>query len=175
MWTRGYGFVPGLGQVASNYYEFEKIEENPVSGQVSAAWQQRCGKLYFLVNEKYTSQLSFLTLPATALSLLPEMPGYLDGGVRLVDETHAKGYLQIPGINGRDTKDLTIASENGIEYLYLDSQKFIGAESVPAVYDGENAICTILPGGDARWYTVGNAAGKTHDRPLRSRGRCCGL
>lgn len=146
-----YTTLPGLGQTAASMYFLQKLEENKISDEANLAWQSRQNKSYFLVNEKYTS-LSYSFLPVAGIATFDFAPGYLLGA-KIVDENKAVNQIQIPGVSGRDTTDYEFFTKNNKEYLKASGKLFISADTLEPVYAG-NAICTIQPDGNTRWYYI---------------------
>ena len=68
--------------------------------------------------------------------------------------------MQIPGTGSRDSSVITIAEQNGIDYLSMSGSLYQDAADVSPIYAG-NAKCTIQENGYARWYQTGEAAGST--------------
>lgn len=160
LWARGYGNLPGIGEMATSDYQLQKMEANEISEEVKAAWEERQGKKYFILNEKYTSQ-SYLMLPVNTLQLQDYLPGYVAGD-KIIDENHAISTIQIPGASGRDTQDIELFIKDDVEYLKVGSYIGIREEGVKALPYVKEAICTIQEDGYARWFTIPKAlANKT--------------
>ena len=161
LWQQYYVSVPGLGQTAANEYAMQKIEPNEISNQVQAAWESREGKLYYLVNERFSSQLYSSTAPVAGIALIKDVPGYT-AGCKIISENEALSYEQIPGIAGRDKFDLTFTIEDGIEYLHQANFTYMREEGIVPIYTGRESICTIQSTGYARWFHIPDEiAGKT--------------
>lgn len=160
IFQKAYAEIAGLGQLASADYAFEKLPENPLSDQVSAAWEARREKRYVALNEKFSSQTYALALPVTSLPVVDEAPGYLLS-YQITDADHAKSIVNIPGSAGRDTLDVSLYRENDVEYASYGGMLAMDADAVETVYAGARSYCTIQDNGYARWYKVGGAAGKT--------------
>ncbi|MBW7457686.1 beta-lactamase family protein, partial [Paenibacillus sepulcri] len=160
LWIRAYVSLPGLGQTALSHYSAEKLEANSITEESAAAWKERSGKKYYLVDEKYTS-LAYLLLPTLKLDLFQETPGYvLDQ--KITGPNTSAGDLQIPTMAGRDTQVFTFYKEDGIEYLESGGSLYASEAAVKPIYPGKKSTATIPASGLAKWYTVsGKAAGKT--------------
>lgn len=160
LWQKAYGKVPGLMQLPGSSYLYQRTAENPVPAEVQAAWDARNGKMYFTVDVVYTSQTYALSIPAAGLSTEGSAPGYMAFD-RIVDADRAEGVARIPGGAGRDWQNLALSrDETGVEYLTLMGSRYVDYASLASVYPGAG-VCTIQASGDARWYTVGDAAGRT--------------
>lgn len=155
LWARGYGNLPEIGEMATSDYQLQKMEANEISEEVKSIWEERQDKAYFIVNEKYTSQL-YLMLPISTLQVQEYLPGYVAGN-KIVDENNAVSNIQIPGANGRDTQDISLFTENGVEYLKLGAHIAIRQEGVRDLAYAKEAICTIQDNGYTRWFTVPEA------------------
>ena len=153
--------VPAMGVVtAAALYHLQKLEGNELDEATAAAWAQREGLYYFIVNEKFSS-IAYLSLPAMAVGQMPELPGYISS-MRIVDANNAKSVIQIPGMAGRDLRDLEFVMVDGIEYAFMSDYKALIASAIPYIHHGPRSICTIQPDGLTRWYLVDpSLAGKT--------------
>ena len=153
--------APEIGAVtASAQYQFQKLESNALDSETAEAWAEREGVFYFIVNEKFSS-IAYMSLPVLSVGQLPELPGYV-AAIRIEDADNAISVIQIPGMMGRDLRDIAFFTDDGIEYALYSDYKAISILEIPYIYSGQNSICTIQPGGDARWYLVDSAlAGKT--------------
>ncbi len=157
----GYAPVPGLTSSGTVNYVLEKLEPNTGASQAALdAWAARGEELYLIVNEKYTSQV-YLSGPFAGVTALPETPGYAAGFERIVDETLAQQYIQVPGNGSRNGADYRIVSVDGKEYLKAGDYLCAPGSGLADLYAGAGAYCTILDDGHARWFRVGALAGKT--------------
>ena len=160
-----------LGYLPVSCYIAEKLTENAVDPAVQAKWEEAVSDTVFLpMNERWSSE-TYVTLNGDLKALGNEaaakerIPGYV-GSLRIVDETHARYELQIPGSAGRDGYDVTLRRD-AKGALWLDcSNGTVGMDlaAVPELSAGREggAVCTIQPDGYARWYRVGEGtAGKT--------------
>ncbi|MEG2670296.1 MAG: serine hydrolase domain-containing protein, partial [Oscillospiraceae bacterium] len=146
-----YMTLPGVGQTIIDEYNAQKLEKNPITDEVKAIWNERNGKRYFTLNDKKTSEL-MLTMPSKVVKVDAEN-GYASA-CKIIDENTAVNFVQIPGMNGRDSFDLNFYEENNKKYLKdLDNIR-ICEDSVDPVWVGSGGVCTILDNGYLRWYTV---------------------
>ncbi|MFD0715778.1 serine hydrolase domain-containing protein [Paenibacillus sp. GCM10027626] len=157
LWSRVYGTMPGLGQLAFSEYYAEKLEANPLPKDVAAAWKKREGKKYYLVNEKYTSLDYFMSMPILQIHTVNEAPGYMLNN-KIKGANKAVNELQIPTLYGRDTKELNFFSKNGVEYIEVAGIIFAGEELVKPLYPGKQSATTIQADGHAKWFSVPAAA-----------------
>lgn len=161
LYQEGYAAVPGLTASGTANYALEKLEPNNEADQAALdAWAARSSELYLIVNEKYTSQV-YLSGPFTATTVLPETTGYVAGLERIVDETLARQYIQMPGTGSRNGADYQMVTVDGKEYLKAGDYLCAPASGLGNLYAGAGAYCTILEDGYARWFNVGDLAGKT--------------
>ena len=161
LWQKAYSAVPGLGELPSSSYIYQKLPENDVPPEVQAAWDARSGKLYLPVNLKYTNIVYPMGLPAAMLATDPvNLPGYMAYD-RMVDANRAEGVAAIPGLYGRDWQNITVTEEDGVETLSLAGGRYVEEAAFEALYGGPGSRCTIQPDGYARWYRIdGTSAGK---------------
>jgi len=160
LWEKTYVTLPGLGQVPFAGYVYQKLPQNTPDRATMDAWLSRNGKLYLAVSEKYTSQVYVQQFPASSLPLTDLVPGYVIAD-RMADGHTALGTVQIPGAAGRDLQDISVAEENGVEYLSCMGSVLMEAGGAETIYAGDISECTIQATGYARWYRTGAAAGKT--------------
>ena len=161
LFQKAYTPLPGLTAVCSANYGFERLPEGTADETPQAAWHRRGARQDFLMNDNYTPSFSPMGgVAATTAdpSLYPA--GYLSTNVITAPDL-AESFVQIPGTGSRDGGDILAYTENGAEWLAIGSSLFREAGSLETLYNGERAICTIQPDGFARWYHVGEAAGKT--------------
>lgn len=156
LWTQGYGVIPGLGETASTQYAAEKLELNSLSNEVTSAWQQRQGKLYFSVSEKYSSQY-YMNMPIAGIAMFPDAPGYM-GSNKITGPNKAEMTVQIPTLGGRDLSDIIFETKDGVEYLKVGNQLFIPQDAIKPIYAGPQSLVTIQADGHARWYEIPDTA-----------------
>ena len=93
---------------------------------------------------------------------MPEtIPGYI-GAARIVDETTARSEIQVPGVGSRDGVDYQLEGRDGVLWINAKGSLYMDAAAAPPLFTGSGAsYTTIQADGYARWYQVGDAAGKT--------------
>lgn len=162
MWSNIFVAVPGFGQTVFSEYTAEKLEDNPLSKDVAAAWKKRDGKVYFLINEKYSSLVYYQQMPITAIYISPEAPGYIVNN-KIVGADKAISELQIPTMAGRDSMEFDFFTKDGVEYLQASGgYLYADQEILKPLYTGKVSKTTIQSNGYARWFTIPEAAaGKT--------------
>lgn len=163
LYSAGYSLMPSLAQTASASYQAEKISDNPISPSVKAIWEKRAGKKYFIINEKYTSELYALSALTADISLLPDLEGYCIGSA-IIDKNTARTLLQIPGMNGRDLSDFNFYKKNGIEYLDLGGRILIPEDAIKSLSVKSDFTCKINADGYAHWYKISK---KSADRKIK--------
>ncbi len=157
LYLENYINLPQLGQIGDSNYQAQKTEANPLSKKVKKAWDQRAGKRYFLINEKYSSQIYALSYPAIKITLSGFDKGYCFGA-RIIDENRAQTQVQIPGVGGRDLMDLQFTTKSGAEYLSSAGGLYIGEDAVKEISSKASFQITIGDDGYASWYKIGSAA-----------------
>ncbi|WP_338594531.1 serine hydrolase domain-containing protein [Paenibacillus sp. Y5S-9] len=153
LWYRSYISLPGLGQLAFSEYKMEKLEANELSQDITDSWEQREGKKYYLVNEKYTSTVYLHSAPILPIHLDKETPGYISN-TKIIGANEAVTELQIPGLAGRDTKEIYFAKKNGVEYITAVGSIYASEEMVQPLYSGKQSLATIQADGYARWFSI---------------------
>ncbi|WP_027094714.1 serine hydrolase domain-containing protein [Cohnella thermotolerans] len=160
LWTRQYASLPGLGQTALSLYSAEKLEPRDLPEETAAAWKQRDGKKYYLLNEKYTS-LAYLLEPTLQVHLSKQLPGYV-ADKQITGPNTAVPDLQISALSGRDLVAFTFYKLDGVEYLDASGSVYVNEDAVKPIYVAKKSAATIPSSGYAKWYTVSDKdAGKT--------------
>ncbi len=158
--STSYNSAAGLGQTAATIYFAQKIESNPISKKVKETWQNRSKKSYFLVNEKYSSQLYIQGLLYTSFPLSKELEGYVSNAT-IIDANHAETRLRIPCANGRDLMDYTFYKKGDIEYLQMSNRVFASEDAIKPLSSKSKYTYKIGKDGYAKYYRVtAGSAGK---------------
>lgn len=149
--------IPGFQPIVSNMLYAQKLEANQVSKNAQTVWEARCNKRYYLVSEKYSSQLYLndLTLKIDGANF---MDGYI-ANMAIVDENHLETRIQIPMNYGRDLMDVTAFTKNGTDYLKLNSMIAISEDSVKNLSSKKTFNVKINSDGYAKWYTIPESMG----------------
>ncbi|MBT2282658.1 beta-lactamase family protein [Paenibacillus polymyxa] len=153
LWSRTYISLPGLGQLAFSEYTAEKLEANKLSQDITASWKQREGKRYYVVNQKYTSTVYLHSSPILSFHMNEETPGYMTNS-KIIGASEAVTDLQIPGMAGRDSKEIYFAKKNGVEYITAVGSIYASEEMVQPLYSGKQSVTTIQADGYAKWFSV---------------------
>uniref|UniRef100_UPI00307BF186 serine hydrolase domain-containing protein n=1 Tax=Dysosmobacter welbionis TaxID=2093857 RepID=UPI00307BF186 len=154
--------LPGLGALPIANYAAVKLPENDLSPEVAAAWDSIATLGILPMNEPYNSQTFLALADAAAVAEVPEtIPGYI-GAARIVDETTARSEIQVPGVGSRDGVDYQLEERDGVLWINAKGSLYMDAAAAPTLFTGSGAsYTTIQEDGYARWYQVGDAAGKT--------------
>lgn len=156
--------LPGIGTAYSKMYAGQKTPDNPLSKKVQAAWKKRDNKNFLILDEKYTSLLYQVEMPAMEPKLSEAQSGYVHGD-RIVDANNAEFFTTIPQNISRSLFDYSFKTDkNGTEYiLHSDGSKwgiredFVKNLSAKASY----SVSIDKKTGYAKWYKVGKkTAGK---------------
>lgn len=170
LWSRSYISVPGLGQLAFSEYSAEKLEANELSQDITASWEKREGKKYYLVNEKYTSTVFLNATPIIPIHTVKGAPGYVSNN-KIIGSNEAVNQLQIPGMAGRDTMEIHFSKMKGVEYITAVGNVYASEELVKPLYSGKQSATTIQADGYAKWFSVPTTAkGKTMTVKMPSNG-----
>ena len=175
LFQKAYTPLPGLAPTAVAEYVLEKLPDYQASEEALAAWYAREGKVYFLVNEPYTSALYPLSGVFAAISFqgIPEGAESYMLTNQIVDGNTAVPVLQIPGVGSRDSGTVSMVEQYGVEYISLNGGLYMDVTAVPAVYAGPLSYCLIHEDGAARWFSAGEAAGKTMTVTVPENGGFC--
>ena len=162
--------MPGLGQVAMNHYGAEKLEDNVLSKETTAAWAKREGVKFYLVNEKYSSaQYLVPVLLTTQINRNDGLEGYWNGR-KITGPNTAAHQLQIPGLAGRDTTESRFYTEGGNEYMEMSGFLYVSGTNVKPLDASPASKVTLQANGHARWFTIPQAVtGKTMTVALPSK------
>ncbi|UNK16097.1 beta-lactamase family protein [Paenibacillus sp. N3/727] len=170
LWSRSYISVPGLGQLALSEYSAEKLKMSKLPQDITAAWEKREGKKYYLMSEKYTSTIYLNASAIIPFHSLKEVPGYVLNN-KIIAADKAVNGLQIPGMDGRDTMEINFFTKNGIEYLTAVGNVYASEDLVKPLYSGKGSSTTIDADGYAKWYSVpASAKGKVMTVKMPSNG-----
>lgn len=146
--------LPSLGNIVMGEYQAQKLLDNPLSPDIEKVWKNRNGKKYYLVSEKYSSQVYISSL-ANPIYIFNELPGYFNSA-KIIDENTAKMELEIPGNYGRDLTDSYFYTENGVEYLKQGNYIFMSEQGIQKLPNKNNFIITIKQNGYASCYKIPN-------------------
>ena len=132
-----------------------KVSEKQVDEKVQAAWDQRNGSYYYLVNGSYTDT-SYTDNNRMKMVTDPMAPGMVNGYM-MQDEDHAAYDTLLPGSSSRDISDLRMEKVDGKEYACLDDLGFrlISEKDVPVFTDSITSV--DLKSGEANWYKIDGA------------------
>ncbi|MFI8710296.1 serine hydrolase domain-containing protein [Bacillus sp. NPDC077411] len=163
-----YNSKPGLGQDVLTHYLAEKLEDNVLSKRTAAAWEKREGGKFYLINEKFSS-MNYLVqiIPLTTQIITKE--GYWDGK-KIIGPNTATHQLQIPVMDGRDTKEARFYTEDGNEYMEMANSLYVSESNVKPLDTSQSSKVTLSANGHAKWFTIPQvAAGKTMTVELPSK------
>ncbi|OXS74942.1 serine hydrolase [Lysinibacillus sp. KCTC 33748] len=154
--------LPGLGQAAATQYLAEKLEDNVLSKETTAAWAKREGVKFYLVNEKYSSAQYLLPMMLTTqINRSEGLEGYWDGR-KITGPNTAAHQLQIPVMTGRDTTESRFYTEGGNEYMEMSGLLYVSGTNVKQLDASQSSKVTLQANGHAKWFTIPRAvAGKT--------------
>ena len=129
-----YEDIYGIGQSASTQPLGEKIERSKIDKDTDLAWQERDGKKYFMINEKYNSS-NYLLNSSFKLERLKHTPEFLKhqeyvGACRIIDKDNAMAQGELPIMLGRDMADYHFYNKNNNEYLQLGSLTYISQDQL---------------------------------------------
>ncbi|MDY5613525.1 serine hydrolase domain-containing protein [Dysosmobacter sp.] len=157
---QGVGHLPGLGMMPTANYAAVKLPENPISPEVQAAWDRYLSTSFLPMGEKYSSQTYLALADSAAQTAVELVPGYA-GASRIVDAASARYELQLPGAGGRDGQEIHVLDRNGTTWMEVNGALYMSAEGAPVIYTGAGwSYSTVQADGYARWYQVGQHAGK---------------
>ena len=168
------GTAAGYGNYLDTTVFGQRVEKKPAG--LSAAWQQRLGATWLVVNA-HPDELAYSPMdPRLRLSEVPGLTGLLairgpvdpappagqpDTRTRLVDpsasDTTAAMMLVIPQATGRDLDDLVIETRAGAEWARFGSYLHQPIAQVPVLASGTTSV-TIGAEGFSEWRAVTQGA-----------------
>ncbi len=149
---KGVSSVQGFPAIVQDILYAQKQDDNPVSESVNNAWKARDGKKYYLLNEKYSSQL-YLSELSSRFELDNLKEGYI-ANFAMVDEDTLEQRLQIPMSMGRDLTDVKMYRKNGVEYLQANSTLSISEDAIYNLSSKKTFKVTIDDTGYAKWFKI---------------------
>lgn len=156
LYVSGYANLPGIGQTVSDGYQAQKLAANPITAEIKAAWADRAGKKYLMVNEKYNSEYYVVSSPFSQLPMYDELEGFIVSNA-ITDANTALAAIKIPGALGRDLSDYIFYKEGDIEYLKAQATILVSEDGIPAL--PVSSFETDINGsGYANWYKIGKDA-----------------
>lgn len=144
---------PGLGENKISYVSGQKLNISNSSYFLDSTWMNRNQKKYFIINEKYSSQIYSKELPAITISLNDNLPGY-ENTREIIDEFNSKSNILIPGVAGRDQTDISFKSFNDVEYLYSGSSIAISEDNISNLPNKASFNIQIPDNGNALWMKI---------------------
>ncbi len=167
-----YWLVNGLGRrylarhypgILGHYLNEEVIGQfvEPAA-PLSAAWRQRAGQHWLIVNEVASSLHLVRDKVRFALYALDSLPGYLFAGSTMIpssivdpsgSDDEARMFLKVPMTNGRDLNDVVIEAHDGEEWIRYGSALYRPQASVPELTAGESSV-VIGAEGFAEWRKI---------------------
>ena len=153
---------PEIGWYKDKSYVGQRMDENPVSEAVVAAWQQFGGTDQCLVNDIYSSEnydaaVSHIELPEGYPGYVFAVNGMGTRVLRIVDEKHATAFQTIPSSRSRDMIDVEIRSDgDGVSIAMSDGTEYCVDTAFPEFDGSEKEIA--LETGRAKWYRIADTA-----------------
>jgi len=144
-----------LGWFPQSGYMYQRADSAAVSDTAQKAWDERNGRKYYLLSEKYSS-VQYMESPTIKVRTLPEAPGYTSLG-RIVDEDHATYNAAMPG--SRDLDSYTVFTDSDGEKLKgeVTNIVLISEENIPVLESDTKQI--KLRTKNASWYNIGSTLG----------------
>lgn len=169
--------VPGLGESHYSQYCGERIEDNPVSEDVRAKWNERSDRAIVAYSDKYSS--TQYDKPFIRLLTDDELDGYIVDSLgmpyKMTDENKAEFFTSSPSSTTRDLRDIEIRDvsfadgTNGESVNVSTGCKYRFADELPELTKDISEI--NLNSDEARWYRIGADIGGgsiTAERPENS-------
>lgn len=159
IWKQVYSDGKELPQMADSGYIAEKLVKNTVKPEVAKIWKEREGKIFYIINEKYTSDSYVLGPLFAPVDDVDIDLGYW-GDKKILDENNAVSEVQIPGLEGRDTVEAKFYKDKDIEYISHSGYIGMAIDGMKSL--NQNEKIRIEDSGYAKWFLVPkNLEGKT--------------
>ncbi|MCR5249480.1 MAG: beta-lactamase family protein [Lachnospiraceae bacterium] len=144
-----------MGSYMDKQYIAERVEANPLSEKVQAAWEARCAHPMAVCNNRYSSTV--YDAPFVFMKMPEELPGYVLIGtglgsrlLKIKDEQTAVAFQTLPCTSSRDQIDLHVTKEGTVEATFGNE-----CVSLAAVPEFTSDIKEIpLTSDRASWYRV---------------------
>ena len=154
-WGRTYLVVASPNGYGTTFGEQIVGERVQPAGAISPAWKSRLGQWLFVGDT--ANSMSWLGTPATAISRIPGLPGYLDvatlAPVDARQPSMGSMFLQVPLMMGRDLDDL-LPLKPGL--ARMGSIVMVQRDRVVALDAGANEVA-IGKQGYAEWREIDDA------------------
>lgn len=151
--TKSYATLEGIGETYSYAYEAQRILPKTLSNSVQKAWKARDNKAYVLVSERYSSYLYHSGIFGTAITVNTPIKGYV-GAYEIMDENNLQSNLTIPMQYGRDLKDSTCFTKNGIEYIKIGESIYISTNGIKQLSTKDKFNVKIDSNGYAKYLEI---------------------
>ncbi|MDF2588097.1 MAG: cwp20 [Anaerocolumna sp.] len=160
LYCAGFANLPSLGQTVTDGYQGQKLDDNVISKELLATWEKRENKKYFMVSEKYSSQVYAAGSLSIKISLLDDIQGYCLN-TAIVNENTSKSTIKIPGVYGRDLNDFTFFKIGNAEYLDAGGSICITEDAINPLPTKSKFTTKIGAYGYANWFKIDkNSANK---------------
>jgi CubicO group peptidase (beta-lactamase class C family) len=153
LYCAGFANLPSIGQTVTDGYQGQKLDDNIISKDLLATWEKRDNKKYFIVSEKYSSQVYIAGSLSVKISLLDGIQGYCLN-TTIVNENVSRATIKIPGVYGRDLNDFTFFKVGNAEYLDAGGSICITEDAIKPLPAKSKFTTKIGAYGYANWYSI---------------------
>jgi hypothetical protein len=144
-----------LGSYIQSLYIAERVEDNPVSEKVEAAWETRCSVPMVLFNNRYSS--AAYDSPFMFMKMPEELPGYVLVGtgmgsrlLKIKDEVTAFSFQTLPCTSNRDLMDISVNNDGTVDSSYGNS--YVSLAQVPEFTSDITEV--TLTSDNASWFRI---------------------
>ena len=144
-----------LGAYVQNQYIAERVEANPVSDKVKAAWEYRCSVPMAAYTDRYSSTV--YDSPFVFMKMPEDLPGYVLVGtglgsrlLKIKDEVTAVAFQTLPCSANRDLLDLCVNSDGTVEVSYGNS--YVSLAEIPEFTSDITEV--RLTSDNASWFRI---------------------
>ena len=144
-----------LGAYVQNQYIAERVEANPVSDKVKAAWEYRCSVPMAVYNNRYSSTV--YDAPFVFMKMPEELPGYVLVGtglgsrlLKIKDEVTAVAFQTLPCSANRDLMDISVNNNGTLDSSFGNS--YVSLAEIPEFTSDITEV--RLTSDNASWYRI---------------------
>ncbi len=146
-----------LGAYIQNQYIAERVEANPVSDKVKAAWETRCSVPMAVYNNRYSSAV--YDAPFVFMKMPEELPGYVLVGtglgsrlLKIKDGVTAVAFQTLPCSANRDLLDLSVNNDGTVDASFGNS--YVSLAKIPEFTSDITEV--RLTSDNVSWFKIGD-------------------
>jgi len=148
--------IPSLSSITLHQTLGVKQKNNPISNTVKKAWEARLGKIYYPIDEKYSSMYYILlSLKNFALNF---KTNYLKNGyisnMKIIDKNTCYHSIELPVMSGRDGTDIHFFKKDGVEYAQANDRLYMSDAGFKTLSTKKNFSIEIPDSSYNQYYKI---------------------